>query len=109
MGTWTGDGRVRTARGRRTTIGAAALAAALLASCGGSSGGDGGGGAPTTTISPLAELMGWTNESPTESRRKQLRIEELVADCMREQGWEYTPVDYAAQDPVAADRTGSCR
>lgn len=103
MGTWTGDGRVRTARGRRTTIGAAALAAALLASCGGSSGGDGGGGAPTTTISPLAELMGWTNESPTESRRKQLRIEELVADCMREQGWEYTPVDYAAQDPVAAD------
>lgn len=74
-----------------------------LAACGssGSESGDGG-GAPTTTISPIAELMGWTNESPTESRRKQLKIEELVADCMREEGWEYTPVDYSAQDPMSA-------
>ncbi len=83
----------------RTRIAAVAVTVALTA-CG-SSGGDGANEPTTTTISPLAELMGWTNDSPTESRRKQLQIEELVADCMREQGWEYTPVDWAAQDPGA--------
>lgn len=76
--------------------------ATLVASCG--SGGGGSASEPTTTtISPLAELMGWTNDSPTESRRKQLKVEELVADCMREQGWEYTPVDYAAQNQGSTD------
>jgi hypothetical protein len=49
--------------------------------------------------SPLAELMGWQGESPEESRRKQLEVEDLVATCMREEGWEYIPVDYAAQYP----------
>jgi hypothetical protein len=49
--------------------------------------------------SPLGDLMGWQNESPEESRRKQLEVEDLVAVCMREQGWEYIPVDYAAQFP----------
>ena len=48
---------------------------------------------------PLAELMGWQGESPEESRRKQLEVEDLVATCMREEGWEYIPVDYAAQYP----------
>jgi hypothetical protein len=52
-----------------------------------------------TTISPLAELMGWQNDSPEEARRKQLQVEELTAECMREEGWEYTPVDWSAQGP----------
>lgn len=89
---------------RRLLRGALAVATmGGLAACG-NGGSDAGedGGATTTTISPLAELMGWTNDSPTESRRKQLRVEELVADCMREEGWEYTPVDWSAQDPGSA-------
>jgi len=90
---------------------AIAIAAALgAAGCGtgeGTTGGGGDGGdgaaAATTTISPLSALMGWTNDSPEEGRRKQLQVEQLVAECMREEGWEYTPVDYAAQDQPAAD------
>jgi hypothetical protein len=56
-----------------------------------------------TTMSPLAELMGWQNDSPEESRRKQLEVENLTAECMREEGWEYTPVDWSAQMPDQDD------
>jgi hypothetical protein len=52
-----------------------------------------------TTVSPLSELMGWTNASPEESRRQQLQVEDLVAACMREEGWEYIPVDWMAASP----------
>ncbi len=48
--------------------------------------------------SPLEELFGGA-ESPAESRAKQLEQEEFIAQCMREEGWEYTPVDWAAQFP----------
>lgn len=89
--------RTAVALQRRTAV-ALLAAVGALAGCGSSGGGDEG-GAPTTTISPLADLMGWSNDSPTESRRKQLQVEELVADCMREEGWEYTPVDWSATDP----------
>jgi hypothetical protein len=68
--------------------------------------GSGGGGAssPTeTTISPLAALMGWVPESPEESQRKQLQVEEMTATCMREEGWEYTPVDWSSQGPQMSD------
>lgn len=50
------------------------------------------------TSSPFEELFG-SPESPAESRAKQLEQEEIVAQCMKEQGWEYTPVDWAAQFP----------
>jgi len=92
-----------------SAISAATLAAAALTGCGASGGGDGSGNgngagdSPTTTISPLGELMGWSNESPEESRRKQLQVEQLVAECMREEGWEYTPVDYDAMGRETAD------
>lgn len=48
--------------------------------------------------SPLEELFGG-GESPAESRAKQLEMEEIIAQCMREEGWEYTPVDWASQFP----------
>jgi hypothetical protein len=102
MGRVTGPQGPASRRGRAAAGVAIAASCAVLAACG-ASGGDGGGEPATTTISPLAELMGWTNESPTESRRKQLRVEELVADCMREQGWEYQPVDYGAMDMGSTD------
>ena len=49
-------------------------------------------------VSPLGELLGWVSD-PVEQRRQQLEIEENVAECMKAEGWEYTPVDWAAQMP----------
>lgn len=46
--------------------------------------------------SPLEAIYGETL-SPAEQRAKQLEQEEAVAQCMRDEGWEYTPVDYTAQ------------
>jgi hypothetical protein len=48
---------------------------------------------------PLAAIFGG-NESPAESRRKQLAMEESMAQCMKDAGWEYKPVDYSAQFDV---------
>jgi len=42
--------------------------------------------------------MGWVSD-PVEQRRQELAIQEAVAECMREAGWEYTPVDWSAQMP----------
>ena len=75
---------------------AALLGAAGLSACG-SSAGDQPAASTGTTVGPLAELMGWSSDSPEESRRKQLQVEDLVAECMREEGWEYIPVDWSAQ------------
>ncbi len=56
------------------------------------------------TASPLAELMGWDQEyNEVEGRAQQLEQEEAVAACMREEGFEYTPVDYSAQGPQVVD------
>ncbi len=68
-----------------------------VAACAGSGGGDGSSSGKTpTTNSPLAAIFG-SGESPGESRRKQLEQENLVAGCMKEKGWNYTPVDHSAQ------------
>ena len=84
----------------RRACAAVALVVAGLTSCGNSSTDEP--ESTGTTISPLAELMGWQSDSPEESRRKQLQVEELTAACMREEGWEYTPVDWSAQGPEVA-------
>ena len=56
------------------------------------------------TASPLAELMGWDQQyNEVEARAQQLEQEEVVATCMREEGFEYTPVDYSAQGPQVVD------
>ena len=79
-----------------------------------------GGDPPTTAVtgtvetddsgpvgSPIDELFGSTSSSPTEQRRNALLVEQLTADCMRREGWEYIPVDYltrsaSTQDPDIA-------
>ena len=48
--------------------------------------------------SPLAALMGWVSD-PVEQRRQELEIQEKVAECMKAEGFEYTPVDWSAQMP----------
>ena len=60
-------------------------------------GGDDGDG-DDGSASPLGELLGWVSD-PVEQRRQELAIEEAVAACMRQKGWEYTPVDWSAQSP----------
>lgn len=52
--------------------------------------------------SPLAELLGFDFD-PVESRRQQLEVEEKTAECMRDLGFEYEPVDYAAQFGTGGD------
>jgi hypothetical protein len=54
--------------------------------------------AETAERSPLEQLFGG-EESPAELRKKQLQQEEVVAQCMKDAGWEYTPVDYSSQFP----------
>ena len=58
-------------------------------------GDDGDGDDPSDADSPLAALMGW-EYNPVEDRRKQLEVEERTATCMRDEGFEYQPVDYSA-------------
>lgn len=82
---------VQRATTRRAMTGVAISAALVLTSCGDKS-------TEEADVSPLAAIFGGV-ESPAESRRKQLEQEELVAQCMKEAGWEYTPVDYSAQFP----------
>lgn len=45
---------------------------------------------------PLAAIFGG-NDSPAESRRKELAVQESMAQCMKDAGWEYKPVDFSAQ------------
>lgn len=65
---------------------------------GGDDGGGDDGGDDDAAVSPLGELLGWVSD-PVEQRRQQLEIEEKVAECMKAEGWEYTPVDWEAQMP----------
>jgi hypothetical protein len=85
---------------RRSVVLVAASALVALSGCGSDE--------AEATSSPFEALFG-EPESPAESRAKQLEQEEIVAQCMREQGWEYTPVDWAAQfpdQPEVDDPTG---
>lgn len=45
---------------------------------------------------PLSAIFGG-NDSPTESRRKELAVQESMAQCMKDAGWEYKPIDYSSQ------------
>jgi hypothetical protein len=71
----------------RLVTGLAALAA-VLSACGDP--------AQESNASPLAAMFG-EPESEAEMRANQLQQEEAVAGCMKAEGWEYTPIDYAAQ------------
>jgi hypothetical protein len=72
----------------------------LLTACGGNENTESGGGG--VDHGPLAEFMGWgsdytPSEMSEEERQKQYRVEELVAECMAEQGFEYIPQRYDDQ------------
>jgi peptidoglycan hydrolase-like protein with peptidoglycan-binding domain len=60
-----------------------------------SGGDDSGDSGDESAASPLAELLGYDFD-PVEQRRLQLQIEEQTAECMRDLGFEYQPVDYQA-------------
>ena len=74
--------------------------APLLATVVIATGCSGGSDAPATTDGgltggPLAELLG-QDIAPSERRARDVRVQELIADCMRSDGWEYEPVDPSA-------------
>lgn len=53
--------------------------------------------------SPLAEWLGYSGD-PVAQREQDLKIEEAIAKCMREEGFEYQPVDYGSQPGGGADQ-----
>lgn len=69
----------------RVATAAAAAAMLLFAACGGSSGGSG---------SSVEDELGFNSAGLLE---RQVVVENLLRDCMRAQGFEYVPVDPAAQ------------
>ncbi|SFP67815.1 hypothetical protein SAMN05660464_3892 [Geodermatophilus dictyosporus] len=79
-------------------LSAVAALALLLSGCAGSDGDAGGTAEGAERVSPLSEYLDavYGGElSPEEQERQfaeeQARIEELVAQCMQDQGFEYTP------------------
>lgn len=85
----------------RILVGATAL---LLSAC--SSGtGSVADGEPETVESPIAEFLGYDTFADFDSDEAQTRFEEqereaqqAIATCMRNEGFEYTPVDYSQFD-----------
>ena len=73
------------------------LAAGLLAACGGGGGG-GEGNLPT-----LDEQVGLQGDAIQE---RQARAENLIRDCMKDQGFDYVPVDPAAQQAALVGTRG---
>lgn len=88
---------------RTRTIWMPAAAAALalgLTACGSGDGGGPGGGDLTWEDSPLAEFFTTGEEAEFDQEAEEARyaqesarLEQLVAECMAEQGFEYTPND----------------
>ncbi len=91
----------RTRSARRLAVGAVSL---LAVACGGGdgagdAGGDGGGGGVATTVAkvddrPIEDRLGFDQAG---IQQRQTKVENLVRDCMDDQGFDYTPVDPAAQ------------
>lgn len=86
-----------TARPRSRTL-LAATAVAVTAALAGCSGG----GTPEPEESTPGPLEAFFNEmygngDQDAANAQMMRVEEIVAECMSEQGFEYTPVDYSTQ------------
>ncbi len=84
----------------RATATGAALVLALTACGGGSAGGGGDAGSggssddlPVGAIDALYEEV-YGGEANDRAAQESMRVEELVAACMAEQGFDYTPVDW---------------
>lgn len=81
---------------RRTIlVGSAAAAALLIGLTGCSAGGDGGGEKLDPTETPLTEYMSaiYGDFDEDEYAAQSKEVEELVAACMSDEGFEYVPVD----------------
>ncbi|WP_431835828.1 hypothetical protein [Cellulomonas sp. Y8] len=100
----------------RTAVVGLALLALAVTGCTG----DGGGGGPSSagasgfTPGPLDEYMSriWgysldedrsTEDVQAENDRRERRVEELVAACMAEEGFDYTPADRSGSVAVSSD------
>jgi hypothetical protein len=77
---------------RSTAAAAGAALALLLAGCGGG-GGTTDPGEQKGAIDLLFEDM-YGEWDPEQSNQEMIRIEEITAECMAEEGFDYTPVDY---------------
>ena len=86
-----------TARSRTAAAAVAAALALTLAGCGG--GDKNSDGPEEPELGPLDKIFqdiygDWDEE---QGQAQQMRVEEIVAECMAEQGFEYIPVDYSQQ------------
>lgn len=88
-------GTTMTRRSHRQAVATALLAALTLTACGGSDGEGDGAAAAEVEPGPLDEFYeaayGEFDEESADEQMKQ--VEEVVAACMAEQGFEYVPVD----------------
>lgn len=89
--------------GRFARRGAAAAVVAMLvmAGCGSGSSGPSQAELLDPMNSPMAKLLGY-DISPADQKVKQLETEQAVADCMKDEGWEYKPVDYSSMSSGTA-------
>ena len=79
-----------------------AAAGVLLAGCSGGGGGDGGGGGGgggggTTTVAPTGSIEDQLGFDLAGIQRRQTKVENLIRDCMKVKGFDYSPIDPAAQ------------
>jgi len=84
------------ASARALALTIAITATATLAACSG--GGSGGGGELTYEDSPLSKYLEAANGGAWDEERaiaQQQQVEELVAACMADEGFEYLPVDHS--------------
>jgi hypothetical protein len=75
----------------RMTAAAGAALVLALTGCGG-----GGPADPEDRMGPIDKLYEsmYGEWDPEQSDREMIRMEEIIAECMAEQGFDYTPVDY---------------
>lgn len=103
-----------TSRPSRPVYAVAAFAVLALAGCSSSDGGGSSSGAPEWTPGPLdeyqARISGYSfddertdEELQAESDRQNRQVEEMVASCMQEQGFDYTPAENNGGTVFASD------
>ena len=83
---------MNTTTARPAVAAAGAALVLLLTACGG--GGDPDPGVQQGAIDLLFEDM-YGEWDPEQSNQDMIRMEEIIAECMTEQGFDYTPVDYS--------------
>lgn len=87
--------------GRRAAVAAAALVLTLAACTSGPADAPGSDASPVDdAVGPLSQMFmdAYGELDEDTMSQQQVRMEQLVAECMAEQGWEYTPVDYSQID-----------